>query len=695
MSKKPNYATRGGQITFHNLRMFFQIQGWLIKWGFILWAVFALIVAYFMTPKDVVFNTFYYLKFQGMSLLQHAPTQTSTMQYHGQIYENTIDNFIHDTQLLSDAKLFWFNLEVSILIGFSAVGAVVWAIMRYFNNAGKKQTEDKFIRGMTIAEPKELAKKLRRNRKQSDFKFDGMRIFKKNFEVQHMLLDGTTGSGKSVALRKMLHWIRERGDKAIIYDKGCSFTGKFYNPKTDVILNPFDERSAYWDVWCDANTPSDFENEAAALIPQQGEGDPFWVLAARAIFSSTAYKMFKEEPIETRTTDRFLELMLTSDLDDLSQYLKGTESSALVDDKAAKIAISIKSILAAYIKSLRFLEGLENKTKNGQHRPRFSIRDWVKNDKEKGFLFLSSNAQQHASLRPLISMWLSTASTAILGSGEDENRRIWVIMDEMPTLHKLPELAETIAEVRRFGGCYVIGIQSYAQLKKNYGQNAADEMFDLLNTRLFYRAPSEAMARISSKELGEQEIEKSKEQYSYGAATVRDGVSLGYQTVTRPAVTPSEIMQLEDLQCWLKTSGNYPITKLNMRYDKLPNINSPFIARDMPSSTQGTRLDEIIVANQLLFLHLLPEDERGQVVKATQHTMEEDTPEVLKQKLEAQTKLADNVKRKMAIHKEKQSIPSTDAEKASKEKESRETERLNEEMHQFEADIVPEQSPEL
>ncbi|NMT03375.1 type IV secretion system DNA-binding domain-containing protein, partial [Vibrio parahaemolyticus] len=101
---------------------------------------------------------------------------------------------------------------------------------------------------------------------------------------------------------------------------------------------------------------------------------------------------------------------------------------------------------------------------------------------------------------------------------------IWVIMDEMPSLHKLPELGSIIAEVRKFGGCYLIGIQSYAQLVKTYGKNAAEEMFDLLNTRFFFRAPSEPMARISAKDLGEQEVDVSKENVSYGANTLRDGV---------------------------------------------------------------------------------------------------------------------------------------------------------------------------
>ncbi|MEI8616473.1 type IV secretion system DNA-binding domain-containing protein [Shewanella sp. PP-He15 brown] len=277
--------------------------------------------------------------------------------------------------------------------------------------------------------------------------------------------------------------------------------------------------------------------------------------------------------------------MLTSELESLSEYLKGTESASLVSDKIQKTAISIKSVLAAYIKSLRFLAGLDEKDEQGKLlRRKFSIREWVKNDAENGFLFLSSNAQQHASLRPLISMWLSIASTAILEQDEDPDRRIWVLMDEAPSLHKLPELAETIAEVRKFGGCYVIGIQSFAQLKKVYGENAALEMFDLLNTRLFFRSPSNEMAKISSHDLGEQEVDVSKEQYSYGANEIRDGVSLGHQTITRPVVTPSEIMQLEDLQFWLRTPGNYPVVRVDLEFNQMRSLCAPFIKRNYTPS---------------------------------------------------------------------------------------------------------------
>ncbi|MBN0691365.1 type IV secretion system DNA-binding domain-containing protein, partial [Pseudomonas aeruginosa] len=98
-----------------------------------------------------------------------------------------------------------------------------------------------------------------------------------------------------------------------------------------------------------------------------------------------------------------------------------------------------------------------------------------------------SNADTHASLKPVISMWLSIAIRGLLAMGENRNRRVWIFADELPTLHKLPDLVEILPEARKFGGCYVFGIQSYAQLEDIYGVKPAATLFDVMNTRAFFR----------------------------------------------------------------------------------------------------------------------------------------------------------------------------------------------------------------
>ncbi|MCO7872962.1 type IV secretion system DNA-binding domain-containing protein, partial [Escherichia coli] len=78
--------------------------------------------------------------------------------------------------------------------------------------------------------------------------------------------------------------------------------------------------------------------------------------------------------------------------------------------------------LANYVKAIRYLQGIEH---NGES---FTIRDWmrgVREDQKNGWLFISSNADTHASLKPVISMWLSIAIRGLLAMGENRNRRVW------------------------------------------------------------------------------------------------------------------------------------------------------------------------------------------------------------------------------------------------------------------------------
>ncbi len=369
---------------------------------------------------------------------------------------------------------------------------------------------------------------------------------------------------------KFLDQLRKRGDKVILYDKGCSFTPIYFRESEDVLLNPFDSRCANWDLWAEALEAADFENMAESQIPMQGN-DPFWVNAPRTIFASAAYTM-QDDP--DRSIMKLLDLLMVGDLADLTRYLEGTEAASLADEKIEKTALSLRTILTTYLKSLRYLAGLE-----GSDKPAFSIRNWINDDSQRGWLFISSHATQHALMRPLLSMWLSMASLALLSLPENRQRRIWFIVDELPSLHKLPQLPETIAEVRKFGGCFVLGMQSYAQLEKVYGMQAAKEMFDLLNTRFFFRSPSAPMAKIVSEELGEQEIEEMRENYSYGANTIRDGISIGRQRVTRRVVIHPEIMGLKDLQCYLRLPGNYAVVPMTLTLEDRPEKTVAFTRR--------------------------------------------------------------------------------------------------------------------
>jgi type IV conjugative transfer system coupling protein TraD len=278
-----------------------------------------------------------------------------------------------------------------------------------------------------------------------------------------------------------------------------------------------------------------------------------------------------------------LQLLVTGEFSDLEPYLVGTPASTLMSNKIEKTAISIRAVLTTYLKSLQSLDGLD---KSG--KAVFSIRDYLLNEESKGWLFITSNGDMHKSLKPLISMWITMASLTILSLTEDFDRRIWVFFDEVPSLHRIPSLIETIAEARKFGGCFLLGTQSSSQLEMVYGHAGAHSILSMLNTRAFFAVPDPHNAELSSKELCEEEIDDTRENYSYGANSIRDGISLGKNRVMRRLVIASEVMMLRSMSCFLRLPDGFPITKLNLALQKREKIAEGFIPRILPIVSKQT-----------------------------------------------------------------------------------------------------------
>lgn len=588
MSTVSNYKhyTRGGQISFHNLRMWDQITRTLLILCLSIWIVGSALMTWLFTSSDMLIQTMSYhyarlLAFDGQ-------THTFHMPYHGRVILQTVADILHQPFYKKTAQLCFDAFYNATLISFFIAIICGVALAFYFIRKGRHQSNHQFIRGSKTKTKDEVKRHIIKNKTNSDITIDGFPLIK-NSEVQHFLVHGTVGTGKSQLIMKIMDCVRARGDRVIVYDKGCAFIPHYFRDDTDIVLNPFDSRCKNWDLWLEAPRDSDFENMAESLIPMHGESDPFWVNAARTVFTSVAISM-RLDP--DRSLDKLLKLLLTSDFSNLEEYLQGTPASTLVSGKIEKTAISIRSVITTYLKSLQSLTGL-----NQDGKPSFSIRDYILDETQSGWLFISSNGEQHKSLKPLMSMWLAMASLTMLSLNPDPNRRIWVICDELPSLHKLPLLGETIAEVRKFGGCFLLGMQSFSQLEKVYGRSGAAEIFDLLNTRFFFRSPSSDMARLISSELGEEDIDESRENYSYGANSVRDGISLGTHRIARSVVSYPEIVELPNLTCFARLPGEYPITKLTLEYSQRATIAPSLLPRTQPQISVIEAQEAIVVGN--------------------------------------------------------------------------------------------------
>ena len=371
-------------------------------------------------------------------------------------------------------------------------------------------------------------------------------------------------------LKHLLTQIKAKGDRAIVYDKMGSFIPHFYEEENgDIILNPFDKRSPIWSIFNEVEEILQLDSIASALMPiTKNISDPFWVQASSTIFTSVASKLKEVGETSNKT---LVDSLLKTDLSDIAQMIKGTPAQAIIDERSPKTALSVMSVLSTYLSSLKYLKDAKIDN-NGVVEKTFSIRDWVKNESTVGdsssFLFISSRGDQHESLKPLISTWLEIAINSLLSLKQDQNRKIWIILDELPSLHMLPSLNSGIAESRQFGGCFVLSLQLMAQLRSIYGKDDAETISGLAKTRVIFSSPDEDTARWCSNSLGKKEQEDVKKNISYGANEIRDGVSLNTHQTTENLVIPTEIMNLHNLECYIKLPFNFPITKTKIKVHK-------------------------------------------------------------------------------------------------------------------------------
>jgi len=601
MSFAGKNLTQGGQMTAYRWRMFIQVNNWIGFWIFILFAVLTAAIFLLRVPQETLDNgSLWWFASLNSSFIDLMPATGTPKVYDVHYwYAPTATAMVLKMtlpQIFTDPYMQAMGAQCLTELQWAAGGSglfsmvVFLAVTWFIADIGRKESEDQYISGMQLTDkPAEVNRLLRKNGELSDLRVGDLHMVRMA-EVLNFLMHGTIGVGKSTLIRWLLDHIRKRGDRAIIYDSGCTFTETHYNPDTDFILNSHDERCANWQMWGECIDAVDYDNLAASLIPVEGESDPFWVSSSRTIFADLAIRMSVDPD---RSIEKFLKTLLSLSMKSLRGYLANTPSANLVEEKIEKTAISIRSVVTNYAKALRYLQGLDDGTK-----PPFTIREWMTQERyDNSWLFISTQARHRKSVRPLISLWVSLATLMLQSMGENSDRRVWFIIDETPSLQRIPELAETLAEARKFGGCFVLGMQNMAQLVHVYGRELAKSIFDLMNTRMYGRSPSAEMAKVVEEELGNQRKREIREQNSYGLDQVRDGVSLGKDKVNNPVVDYEQIMRLPNLSFYVRLPGEYPVVRLKLKYREMKKHHPGLLERNIRDAL-SPELEKVIQQNE-------------------------------------------------------------------------------------------------
>jgi type IV secretory pathway TraG/TraD family ATPase VirD4 len=402
-------------------------------------------------------------------------------------------------------------------------------------------------------------------------------------ETKHFKFIGTTGTGKSTAIREMLSAALARGDRAVIADPDGGYLANFYNPERgDVILNPFDPDSVKWNLLGEIKNDYDVDQLARSLIPDGGGSDRIWSGYARTFFTAVVQQVVAGHITDD---DEIYRLVTRASLKELKLLLTDTAAGPFLEDANDKMFGSVRSVTSSAIGALKYTAR--------QRATPFSVRGWVqqgaavKNGGRGGVLFMPYKAGEIAALRSSISAWMRLAIFEAMNRDEGD-QRLWFVVDELDALGEIDGLKDALARLRKFGGRCVLGLQSISQVSSTYGRGVADTIVENCGSSLLLRCSASEQggtSQFASRLIGQREFVHVSRSSTWQPEQGRMSRTMSEQRSIEPAVMASEIERLPDLQGFLKFASIPDWLQVSLSYVKYPTIDRP----NRAAAGQGAR----------------------------------------------------------------------------------------------------------
>lgn len=394
---------------------------------------------------------------------------------------------------------------------------------------------------------------------------------------RHILILGTTGTGKSVCLNQYVTSLKARRaasedlNKCIIYDVKGEFCGKHVEPE-DLIFYPFDQRSVPWSFFNEVFDYPDLDVLCTSLYePPRESKDVYWYNAARDVFRTGLFYLLREKKTLNRDIWEFFSQPLQH-IRDALYTLPIRELGALkhIDKADSNQAASVISILQERLTFFRYLTDRDGT---------FSFRRFIRNDADRRNLFLMNIRQYDAIFRSLMTFIIDVMIREVLSLADSFDRRITFVVDEFGSLGKMPCIFDFLTMGRSKGGFLVLANQDLGSVSNIYGSDQKETFFNNFNIHLIFRLNDPTTAEFLSKAFGEREVIKNFNSSQFSPSDYGDRFSMSEQEKLEKIILATEFQSLQDFHAFLKIA-NYGLTRITLERKFLPVIADEFVPRD-------------------------------------------------------------------------------------------------------------------
>lgn len=473
----------------------------------------------------------------------------------GRYQHSTVHEYLRTSVYGGSTLIDLWRLPVTAGLLVLIVGLVIG--VRYDTGVRRLRREGRVVKG-----PEELSA-AQFNRR---VKGDGLAVkqwrgqdvrLPKIAETTHLVACGGTGSGKSTLLGQILEQVEERDETAVVYDPTGEFASRHYNPdRGDVILHPYDMRFPGWSIGQEVVRDEEAMAVASALFTSRGE--KFFERTPKAIFAHLLTR--RPRPTAAQLVHELANPKL---LEDVLNQTGGARYAEMIPEGASHQRGGIIAELNLVGDALSALPP------EGPHS--WSAARWAKD--RKGWVFVTSDQSTHDRQLPLITLWLDLM---ILRLMREHDRRTWVVIDELASLGRLPQLPRALDQARKYNVSIVLGFQSISQLQAIYGNDQWRSMVSAPATHIVLRTTEPESQKWESSLLGDVEIQRFEETRTKNGR--RWSRSESMKTMIKPLVIPSQLGVLPALEGFLKYGD--AVVKIRLAVSQRPKIVAPFVPRD-------------------------------------------------------------------------------------------------------------------
>jgi hypothetical protein len=358
---------------------------------------------------------------------------------------------------------------------------------------------------------------------------------------RHFLAAGMTGSGKTNLLLQfmasVLVWIGKKPDqRALIYDPKTELVSFLHGlglGERVRILHPFDARGCPWDLAADIEDLSAAQEVASILIPEDKTSkNPFFSRAAGQLLAGVFTFLMKQAPGNWSLRDAIFVMESEARLREV--LLRLPETRSLVDEffQPPETFANVRSEIAIWMRRYRPVAACwHHAVPNGK----VSLKDWVASD---NVILLGQDEANRFQMEAINRAMFLRASQLLLNRDNSEERRAWVIIDEVREMGNLEGLSRLLTNGRSKGACFCGGYQTPSGMKDAVGEHVADEINDQIWNTALCRMGGDVSAEWASKLVGDVEFEE--KQTSEGP----NGKSTTTHVVKRRALMPEHFKML-------------------------------------------------------------------------------------------------------------------------------------------------------